>query len=175
VLVERGREVSYAVGGLASCLSGEAASAAALDRERAEFFRDVHRVEVLTGTSVEAIDWRRRRVRVGGEDLAYTALIHALGAESVVPDVPGLWPAANACHFRTLGDLERVVGALDRPGRRVAVLGGGFFGVEAVDGLLRRGGADVTLLERGPRLLPLFGESSSRRAEADWWRPGRGC
>ncbi len=43
VLLERARDVSYAVGGLGHHLSGEVPSIDALNRERAAFFRDVYR------------------------------------------------------------------------------------------------------------------------------------
>lgn len=42
-LLERARDVSYAVGGLAHHVSGEITSMDALNRERADFFRDVYR------------------------------------------------------------------------------------------------------------------------------------
>src|SRR6185436_14369602 len=69
VLLERSRDVSYAACGLAYHLSGEAPSLDALNRERADFFWDVYRVEVRTGASVVAIDPKARVVRLKGEAL----------------------------------------------------------------------------------------------------------
>lgn len=163
VLLERSRDVSYAACGLAYHASGEVPALDTLNRERAEFFWDVYRVEVRTRTAALEIDARARAVRVKGGRLAYDALVYALGAESVFPKVPGLEGARNAFRFRTLLDLEAVVARVDAGARRVTVLGGGFIGVEAADGLARRGCA-VTLVEQGGRILPTFSAAGSRAA-----------
>jgi NADPH-dependent 2,4-dienoyl-CoA reductase/sulfur reductase-like enzyme/rhodanese-related sulfurtransferase len=176
VLVERARDVSYAAGGLAYHLSGEVPLLDALNRERAEFFRDVYRIEVRTGATVTKIEPRRRRVIVDGEPLGYTALVHALGAGSPLPDIAGLDDAANVFFFRTLRDLEGLTAWLEstagvKKKAEVVVLGGGFFGVEAADGLARRGCA-VTLLEWGPRLLPRFSATVAEMAREALARAG---
>ncbi|HEV8321556.1 MAG TPA: FAD-dependent oxidoreductase [Myxococcota bacterium] len=166
VLVERSRRVSYALCGLAYHLSGEVGSLDALDRERADFFEQVYRIEVWTEAEATALDAPRRTVTVqrGGkaEALAYDALVFALGAASRLPDLPGL-EGTNVRPLRTIDDLEALASALRAGQRRVTVLGGGPIGVEAADGLVR-GGAEVTLVERGPTLLPRFGRQPSAAA-----------
>ena len=161
VLVERANDVSYAVAGLAYHLSGEVPRLEELNREKAEMFRDVYGIEVRTGTAVTGIDAKRRSVALGDEVLEYTALIHALGAESIVPDA--LAGAGNVVCFRTLADLATILGRLDAGARRVAIVGGGFFGVEAADGFLRRK-CEVTLIESGPRILSGFSPAVSALA-----------
>ena len=158
LLVERGRDVSYAVAGLASHLAGETTSLADLNRERAGFFRDVYGIEVRTGAEATALDARKRVVEIAGEPVPYSSLVFALGAESVLPE--GLPEASNVFRFRTLLDLEGILEALAGGGLRVAVVGGGFFGVEAA-GAFRKRGCEVTLVERGPRLLSLHGDGAS--------------
>jgi len=162
-LLERSRDVSYAACALAYHASGEVPSLEALNRERADFFWDVHRVKVETGTAVARIDARARVVVANGRRVAYDALVYALGAESVLPALPGLRGARNAFRFRTLADLEALLARTDRGGRRVAVLGGGFIGVEAADGLARRG-CQVTLVEQGERILPAFSPGAAQLA-----------
>jgi NADPH-dependent 2,4-dienoyl-CoA reductase/sulfur reductase-like enzyme/rhodanese-related sulfurtransferase len=171
VLLERSRDVSYAACGLAYHLSGEVRSLAALNRERAEFFRDVYGIEVHTGTRVLDIDARRHAVHLDGGALAYDALIYAAGAESVVPDVLGLAGARNVHTFRTLPDLAAILRCLRRGARRVAILGAGFIGIEAADGFLRRG-RRVTVVEQGPRILPRFTPEMSGVAAAALRRAG---
>ena len=165
VLVERSRDVSYAACALAYHASGEVPALDALNRERAEFFWDVYRVQVRTGTAVTAIDASAREVAVKGGRLPYDSLVYALGADSVLPSLAGLEGARNTFRFRTLVDLEGLLARVDKGPRRVAVLGGGFIGVEAADGLARRG-CKVTLIEQGPRILPAFGVAGSRAAAA---------
>jgi NADPH-dependent 2,4-dienoyl-CoA reductase/sulfur reductase-like enzyme len=163
-LLERSRDVSYAGGALAYHASGEVPSLDALNRERGQFFWDVYRVKVETGTTVAAIEAGARTALVEGRRLPYDALVYALGAESVFPDLPGLRGARNAFRFRSLVDLEGLL-ARAPAGARIAVLGGGFFGVEAADGLARRG-CRVTLVEPGGRILRPFSPAASRAAAA---------
>jgi len=162
LLIERAPSVGYAVGGLAQHLSGEARSIAELDREDAAWFKETYDVEVRTGVEVTRIDAEARVVVAGGASIAYDALIYASGAESVMPDVPGLASATNVHRFRNIADL-RAISAAMRRSKRVAVIGGGFFGVEATDALTRRGTA-VVLLEHGDRILPSFASGASHAA-----------
>lgn len=163
VLLERAPSVSYAIGGLAYHLSGEVPDASALDRERASFFHANYDVDVRTGVEVSAIDARARTVTTATEVLAWDALVVCTGAESIVPDVPGLDGATNVVPFRNLVHLKAIVRELAR-GKRAVVIGGGHFGIEAADGLARRG-ASVVLVESGPRLLGSFAPGASRAAQ----------
>ena len=163
VVLEQGASVSYAVGGLAYHVSGEVASARSLDREQREFFEDVYRIETRTGVRVLAIDAARHVVTLERETLSYDRLVYAAGAESIVPNLPGLDGATNVFRFRTLRDLRGISASLQRGARRVTILGGGYFGVEAADGFLRRR-CTVTLVERETRILPRHSAAAARRA-----------
>lgn len=158
VLIERADAVSYAAAGLAYHLSGEVPSLGDLNRETAALFRDVYGIEVRTGVEVTRLDAKRRVVELGAETLEYDSLVYALGADSIVPEpVAG---AANVFRFRTLVDLAAIAERVAAGKRRVAILGGGFFGVEAADGLLRHH-ADVVLVESGARILGGFAPAVS--------------
>jgi NADPH-dependent 2,4-dienoyl-CoA reductase/sulfur reductase-like enzyme/rhodanese-related sulfurtransferase len=163
ILLEQGAAVSYAVGGLAYRVSGEVSSRRALEREDARFFNDVYRVDIRTGVRVQRIDAGRHVVTVDGQELSYDSLIYAAGAESIVPDVAGLEGADNVFRFRTMTDLQGITARLKRGARRVTILGGGYFGVEAADGFLRRG-CRVTVVEREMRILGRHSPAMSRMA-----------
>jgi NADPH-dependent 2,4-dienoyl-CoA reductase/sulfur reductase-like enzyme/rhodanese-related sulfurtransferase len=171
ILLEQGGAVSYAVGGLASRVSGEVTSQRALDREDSLFFDEVYRVDVRTGLRVQRIDAGRHAVTVDGHDVFYDSLIYAAGAESIMPDVAGLDGADNVFRFRTLKDLQGITARLKRGARRVTVLGGGYFGVEAADAFLRRG-CRVTVVERATRILSPLSPAMSRAAAAALERAG---
>jgi NADPH-dependent 2,4-dienoyl-CoA reductase/sulfur reductase-like enzyme/rhodanese-related sulfurtransferase len=162
-LVERNSRVSYATCGLAYHLSGEVPGIDALDRQRAEFFDAYYRVDVCTHTEALAIDGAKKTITLRGRDgdsvVAYDALVFALGAESSVPAIAGL-EGENVRPLRTVDDLVALRGVLGSGRARVAVLGGGPFGIEAADGLTR-GGAVVTVIEREASLLPRFGAQVS--------------
>ncbi|WP_207536915.1 dihydrolipoyl dehydrogenase family protein [Sabulicella rubraurantiaca] len=83
-----------------------------------------------------------REMEAGGRRIRARRFVLATGSRAVVPDIPGLAaPLTN----ETLFNLEALPGHL-------AILGGGPIGVEMAQGF-RRLGAQVTLIERGPRLL----------------------
>ncbi len=169
VLVERNTRVSYAVGGLAYHLSGEVPAIDALDREDQGFLEAYYRIDVRKRTETIALDPQGKVVTLrdsagGTEKLRYDTLVYGLGAASPAPPVPGL-DGGNVHALRNMGDLEAVARALRGGVRRFVVVGGGCFGLEAVDGLTR-GGAQVTLVERNSTLLPRFAAQVSAAARA---------
>ncbi len=164
VLIGRAKAVSYSVGGLPYRLSGEVDGIGGLEPEKAKFFRDVYRIDVRTGATVTAIDPDAKRVITDAGKFRYDALIYALGARSVWPEVDGLRDSTNVSTLRDLADLKKIERSLDKGTGRVVILGGGFYGVEAAD-CLSRAGRLVTLIERGDRLLPDFSGAAAYRAE----------
>jgi len=165
ILVTREAHVAYASTGITYHLSGEVGSLAALDRERAEFFESVYRIEVWTHSEALGLDPVRRtlQLRRAGEvqKIPYDALVYALGARArrQAANIQG----NNVNSLRTLDDVQAVVSALREGRRRVAVVGAGLHGVAAVDGLVRAG-AQVTLIERESEILSQFGTQTTRVA-----------
>jgi len=164
VVLERAKAVSYAVGGLPYYLSREVDTRNDLAPMRAKFFRQNYDVDVRTGVSVTRFDAAKRKVYTDSGVFPYDSLIYALGAGSVVPPVFGDG-ATNLSFLRSPAHLARIDGLLAKGAKRVAIVGGGYYGVEAADCLARRG-LEVTLLERGPQLLPEFSTSAAGRAAA---------
>ncbi|HLK11922.1 MAG TPA: FAD-containing oxidoreductase [Candidatus Binatia bacterium] len=82
---------------------------------------------------------------VDGRALAFARAVVATGTRAAVPDVPGL-AAAGYLTNETLFALTALP-------RRLVVVGAGPIGCEMAQAF-RRFGADVTLLEAGPRILP---------------------
>ncbi len=112
------------------------------------------------GLAAAAIDFRpqaeaaaidragREVVLASGARLPYDRLLLATGARPRT--LPGL-EGPSVATLRTLDDAARIRAALG-PGRRLAVVGGGFIGLELAASA-RRMGADVTVIEALPRLL----------------------
>lgn len=100
---------------------------------------------------VVRIDRSRREVHTArGRVLPYDRLLIATGSKPVKPPLEGMdLPGVRV--FRTLADTEALMAA-SRQFRRAVVIGGGLLGVEAAEGLRRRGMA-VTLVHRAPVLL----------------------
>jgi NADPH-dependent 2,4-dienoyl-CoA reductase/sulfur reductase-like enzyme len=166
LLLERAPEISYAVGGLAHALSGEVKELSRLDSEKAPFFRDVYRIDVSTGVDVDAIEPGKHELVAGGTRIRYDRLVVATGVRSIVPEIEGLEGASNLFHLRRLADVRGILKLLSSGAKRVSILGGGYFGVEAADALSRRRPrVHVTLIESGPRILHDFSPWASEKAQ----------
>ncbi|KWO42247.1 pyridine nucleotide-disulfide oxidoreductase [Burkholderia sp. MSMB1459WGS] len=112
---------------------------------------DAQRIELRLGARVEAIERDARRVRLDdGATLPYAKLVLATGSR--VRTFGGPVDAGIVPHYvRTVADA-RALRAQLAPGRRVAVLGGGFIGLE-VAAAARQLGCDVTVIDPAARLL----------------------
>ncbi|MCC0029319.1 MAG: FAD-dependent oxidoreductase [Brucellaceae bacterium] len=105
------------------------------------------RIDLRLGTRVAEIDRAGRTVDLkNGECLAYDTLVIATGARPRV--FPGLETAL------TLRSLDDAAAIMDRfaPSARVAIVGGGFIGLELA-ATARTAGAQVTVVEAADRLM----------------------
>jgi 3-phenylpropionate/trans-cinnamate dioxygenase ferredoxin reductase component len=113
------------------------------------------RIELRTGVRVIAINRAARTVRLtDGNDLPYTGLVLATGATPRNLALPGS-DAAGVHALRSRGDAAAIAGRMAECAQKnlpVAVIGGGFIGLE-VAATARKKGLDVTVLEAAPRLL----------------------
>ena len=100
-------------------------------------------------TGLDAV--RKRVLLAGGEGLAYDKLLIATGASAIVPPIEGAQlPGVHPCW--TLADA-RAIAELCRPGARVVLIGAGFIGSILLEALHARG-AELTVVEIGPRMVP---------------------
>ena len=114
-------------------------------------FYETNAIALRLGTSVSRIDRAGRPVALGsGETLAYDHLILALGCRARPLALPGR-ALAGVLELRTDADADRLKAVLG-PGKRLAVIGGGYIGLE-VAASARALGAAATVIEREDRLL----------------------
>ncbi len=131
-------------------LKGEAQVESLLLRPR-DFYAQ-HAITLRLGVRVEAIDRAARNVRLGGgEMIPYDRLIIATGRRARRIAVNGA-NLDGVLELRTVADAERLKKALEGPDRRLAVIGGGYIGLEAA-AAARSLGAAVTVIEKEPRVL----------------------
>ena len=110
-----------------------------------------NRIDLRTGCAVTRIDRAERRVQTDAGAVDYDALALCLGAAprrlpaAMGGDLPGVHVV------RTLADIDGLAPAL-RPGTRLAVIGGGYIGLEAA-AVARKLGLEVTVIEAAPRIL----------------------
>ena len=130
-------------------LKGEA-DAASLALRPAVFYEEAN-ITLRLNTKVTGLDRAAKTVTLStGERLTYDFLILALGARARRLPLPGM-DLENVLELRTAADADKLKAVLG-PGKRLAVVGGGYIGLEAAASA-RALGAEATIIEREPRVL----------------------
>jgi len=130
-------------------LKGEADLEALLLRP--ESFYAEQDIDLRTGVTATAIDAAGKTVTFAdGTTEAYDALILATGSTARRLALPGA-DRPDLLELRTLADAEKLKAALG-PGKRLAVVGGGYVGLEAAASA-RALGAEAVVIERMDRVL----------------------
>ena len=108
-------------------------------------------IELVTGVRVEAIERAGRRLRLSdGRDLAYRGLALATGGRARALPIPGAG-LDGVVTLRTIEDSRRIAAGIAQAAA-VAVVGGGFIGLE-IAAAARKAGKPVVVLEALDRLL----------------------
>ena len=104
-------------------------------------------VVVITGRA-EFLDPETVLVTAGDDVLEFGAdtIVINTGAEPIVPPIPGLRTSAHLLTSTELIDLDHLP-------QRLAILGGGYVGVEFAS-MYAQFGSAVTVLDAGPRIMP---------------------
>ena len=114
-------------------------------------FYEKNSVDVVLGRRVNEIDKQNRAaVCEDGQIYEYDSLVLTTGSAPIKPPIPGI--DLKGVHLlRTIEDVNGIVGDL-REGKRAAVIGGGYIGLEAAASL-RKLGYEVAVIEMEDRLL----------------------
>lgn len=103
-----------------------------------------HDVEVVTGRPARALDLGSRTVVVDGDELGFDKLLLATGSSA--RRIPALEASgAPVAYLRTIDESDLLRAAIGQ-GKRLAVVGGGWIGLE-VAATAREAGCDVTVVE----------------------------
>ena len=106
------------------------------------WMRSLKDTEVIVG---EARFVAAATLEVGGRRLTAQRIFLNVGGRSVHPDIPGI---------DTVPTLDNVsILELDRVPEHLVIVGGSYIGLEFAQ-MMRRFGAEVTVVERSPQLLP---------------------
>ena len=109
-------------------------------------------ITLLLGTEVTSVDPAAKTVALSnGETAHYGQLVWAAGGDPRKLTCPGA-DLAGVHAVRTREDCDRLMGEIDGGVRNVAIIGGGYIGLEAA-AVLTKLGCHVTLLEALPRVL----------------------
>ena len=124
-------------------------------------------IDLQLGVEVTAVDPAAKLLTLSnGESLTYGTLVWATGGDPRRLPVPG-GNLAGVHAVRTREDCDQLMGEIDGGVKSIAVIGGGYIGLEAA-AVLTKLGCTVTLLEALPRVLArVAGEELSAFYEAD--------
>lgn len=114
-------------------------------------FYSTNNIELRLGAVAERIDRKTRELVLKcGTRIPYDHLVLATGARNRWPTIRGMEPA-HMLELRTLAHARTLTAMLPAL-KSVAVIGGGFIGLE-VAALLRQRDIKVDVIEAGPRLM----------------------
>lgn len=118
---------------------------------RPESFWQEQKVEFLLGVEATKIDRTKQTLTLAdGRELPYGTLVLATGTRARTPPIAGIdLPVVYT--LRNIDDVNRLRPAL-LTAKRVAIVGGGYIGLE-VAAVARSEGRDVTILEAEERVL----------------------
>jgi NADPH-dependent 2,4-dienoyl-CoA reductase/sulfur reductase-like enzyme/rhodanese-related sulfurtransferase len=194
LMVERGPYVSYANCGLPYHVGGEIEQESSLLVATEQTFREQFAIDVRTRCEVIGISPAEKTVElknhVTGEVTteSYDKLVLSPGAAPIRPPLPGI-NLPGIFSVRTVPDARAIRAWLDRdaveraglhaysgmqtvlPPKRAVVVGAGFIGLEMAENLVHRG-LNVTLIERGPHVMPPLDPEMARLVERYMIRHG---
>ena len=186
LMVERGPYVSYANCGLPYHVAGSIENESSLLVATEEMFRALFTVDCRTNCEVVGIDSKQKTVELKnhltGQTTTekYDKLLLSPGSAPIRPplkgiDLPGIFSVRTVPDARNIRawldrDIDRSVGESftgdDRvsKSKRAVVVGGGFIGLEMVEGLVERG-LEVTLIEKLNQVMPPLDIEMARLVE----------
>lgn len=166
ILFERGPDISFANCGLPYHIGGTIGEREKLLVTSPQMMKQRFQIDVRTRTEVVSIDREKKEIVArnlgSGEEYrqSYDALILSPGAEPIRPPIPGI-DHPKVLTLRNLQDMDRIIQTLelhtiDRPDfasrRNVAVIGGGYIGLEMAEAMAERG-LQVSLIELAPQVM----------------------
>lgn len=161
VILERSGYVSYANCGLPYYVGDVITDRSKLTLQSPQSFRERFRIDVRVHQEAVEIDRQAQTVRVRdlvtGQtyDEPYDKLLLSPGAHAVTPELPGVGDE-GVFTLRTVEDTFAIHDYIAaHQVQRVAIIGGGFIGLEMAENLNERG-IEVHLFQRSGHVFPLL-------------------
>lgn len=153
IILERTSEVSIANCGLPYYISDVIPNRDSILVSTPQKFKSWFNIDVRLETEVVEINKEEKFVLTNSnENLSYDYLVLANGASPIVPNFAGL-KKDKTFVVRTLSDADKIKSYIkNNPVKKVAVIGGGFIGIEIAENLIEMG-LDTTLTELNTQVL----------------------
>lgn len=158
VLVERGRDVSFANCGLPYHIGEKITDRDKLLVVTPERLKARFNLDVRVRSSVESIDRNAKTVRIRNlasnteYEESYDKLILAPGAAPLRPRIPGI-DLPGIFTLRNLQDMDHIKAAVEQGVQHAVVVGAGFIGLELVENFVGLG-VSTTVVELQDQVLP---------------------
>lgn len=163
VMFEKGLHVSFSNCSLPYHLSGIVENSKRLVMMNPESFESKYNIDARVNSEVVAINRSNKTVTVKNVETnetyeeSYDELILSPGASPIVPNLQGV-DLPHVFTVRNVVDIEKLQTAIvEKDAKNIAVVGGGFIGVEVAENL-RLAGRGVSLVEFAPQILMPFDE-----------------
>ena len=161
IMFEKGPHVSFSNCSLPYFLSGTVAKAESLVLMSPEKFLKQFNITARANSEVVSINRPAKTVTVknltdgSSYQESYDKLILSPGAKPIVPPIPGL-ELVNVHTVRNVVDITRLKQNISEINpQNIAVIGGGFIGVEVAENL-KEAGYNVALIEAMPQIMRPF-------------------
>lgn len=158
ILLERGENISYANCGLPYYIGDVIKSRDALLVMKEETMRDRFRIDVRTRNEVLSIDREHKMITIKNHKdgntytETYDTLVLSTGSSPVKPPIPGI-DSDKIQTLWTVPDTDCIKAMIqERNVKSVAVIGGGFIGLEMAENL-RHLGLDVSIIEMQDQVM----------------------
>lgn len=117
-------------------------------------FEEIYKVEWKRDNTVVSINSDENYVKLGNEDekVYYDKLLIATGASSAMPPIKNLREANFVYGLRNIEDTYYIKDRLDKC-KKIAILGAGLVGIDALVGLLEYDKFDISVIYREPFIL----------------------
>ncbi|UDK96148.1 FAD-dependent oxidoreductase [Lysinibacillus sphaericus] len=163
IMFEKGPHVSFSNCSLPFYLSGVVEDSKRLLMMTPESFESKYKIDARVNSEVIAINRHEKSVTIRSTQTGelstevYDELILSPGASPIVPNLQGT-DLPHVFTVRNVVDIEQLQQAIvKKDAQNIAVIGGGFIGVEVAENL-RLAGRGVTLVEFAPQILTPFDE-----------------
>ncbi len=163
IILERGPYLSFANCGLPYHIGGEIKDRSRLVLQNPESFQQRYRIDARVENEVLEISPSNKTVTVKDSSgkiyqESYTHLVLSTGAAPLKPPIPGI-DLPGHFSLRTMGDMDKIIDWIkNKPLKKVAVIGGGYIGLELLEQLLHYN-FELSLIEALPQVMaPLDSE-----------------
>ncbi len=161
VMFEKGPHVSFSNCSLPYHLSGIVENSNRLLLMNPQSFESKYNIDASVNSEVVKVNRAEKTVTVKNSDTgetyeeSYDRLILSPGASPIVPNLEGV-QLPHVFTVRNVVDIERLQKAIvEIDAKNIAVIGGGFIGVEVAENL-KLAGRGVSLVEFAPQILTPF-------------------